>query len=132
MSVNPTQPLNAEQYTLDAIRLLSSTVKGTDPDAADVGIVYKSFHYMDGTTYTFETPGCPAITRACEEIIDNDYPTQLEVAKHAAIYAYYYTMHYCNEAIDTKPDEEGFLAMSKSKWYELRDIAKDYYATYLS
>lgn len=122
--------LTAEEIIKDAIRFFEMTLNGLGK--ADEFRVEVIEHYAlsEDSYVTVRIPGLP-IPEHMGGISDEKFNDKMSAAKALALCSVDYVVHYADNELQTRPDEQGWMNQTVAYWHELKDDAFIYKNKYL-
>lgn len=64
-------------------------------------------------------------------IIDKEFETLRDTVKNLALCACQFALHYAEQELSTRPDEQGWMAESMAYWHRLKDEVIEFKEHYL-
>ena len=114
--------LTAEEIIKDAIRFFEMTLNGLGK-ADDFRVeVIEHYALSEDSYVTVRIPGL-IIPEHLGDISDEKFDDKMAAAKALALCSVGYVVHYADNELLTRPDEQGWMHQTMAYWHELKDDA---------
>ena len=114
--------LTAEEIIKDAIRFFEMTLNGLGK-ADDFRVeVIEHYALSEDSYVTVRIPGL-IIPEHLGDISDEKFDDKMAAAKAPALCSVGYVVHYADNELLTRPDEQGWMNQTMAYWHELKDDA---------